>query len=59
MKFNTVSLCYIDKSLINIDLLSKDEIKWLNDYHKTVYEKISPFLNNDEKEWLKEKTKSL
>ncbi|MCK5822752.1 MAG: aminopeptidase P family protein [Bacteroidales bacterium] len=59
MKFNTVSLCYIDNSLINVDMLTNDEIKWLNDYHKTVFAKISPFLNNQEKEWLQEKTKSL
>ncbi|MBE9466852.1 MAG: aminopeptidase P family protein [Bacteroidetes bacterium] len=59
MKFNTVSLCYIDNSLINVDLLTNDELNWLNDYHKKVFEKISPFLNIEEKDWLKEKTKSL
>ncbi len=59
MKFNTVSLCYIDSSLINVDLLTDNEIKWVNDYHKKVFEKISPFLNDEEKDWLKEKTKCL
>jgi Xaa-Pro aminopeptidase len=59
MKFNTVSLCYIDNSLINVDLLTNDEVNWLNDYHKTVFEKISPFLNIEEKEWIEEKTKNL
>ncbi len=59
MKFNTISLCYIDTSLINVDLLTDDEIKWLNNYHKKVFDKISPFLSNDEKRWLEDKTKSL
>jgi Xaa-Pro aminopeptidase len=56
MKFDTVSLCYIDKSLIDISLLDKREIDWLNSYHTEVYEKLSPFLSEAENEWLKEKT---
>jgi len=56
LKFDTVSLCYIDKSLIDISLLDKKEIEWLNDYHAEVYEKISPYLTQSEKKWLKEKT---
>jgi Xaa-Pro aminopeptidase len=59
LKFDTVSLCYIDKSLIDIQLLSQKEIDWLNNYHSEVYEKISPFLNEDERLWLKEKTGQL
>jgi len=56
LKFDTVSLCYIDKSLIDRSLLEKREIDWINSYHSEVYEKISPFLNQEEKKWLKEKT---
>jgi Xaa-Pro aminopeptidase len=56
LKFDTVSLCYIDKSLIDITLLDQREIGWLNSYHSEVYEKISPHLTNPEKLWLKEKT---
>jgi Xaa-Pro aminopeptidase len=59
LKFDTVSLCYIDKSLIDISLLEKKEIDWLNNYHTEVYEKISPFLNEDERLWLKEKTEKI
>ena len=56
LKFDTVSLCYIDKSLINISLLDKKEIDWINSYHSEVYEKLGPFLSGEEKIWLKEKT---
>jgi Xaa-Pro aminopeptidase len=59
LKFKTVSLCYIDKSLIDISLLDKREIDWINSYHKEVYEKLSPFLNPAEKKWLKRKTSSI
>jgi Xaa-Pro aminopeptidase len=56
LKFDTVSLCYIDKNLIEIALLDKREIDWLNLYHSEVYEKLSPHLTKEEKEWLKDKT---
>jgi Xaa-Pro aminopeptidase len=56
LKFETVSLCYIDKSLIDISLLDRKEIDWLNSYHEEVYTKLSPFLSGQEKLWLKEKT---
>ena len=59
LKFDTVSLCYIDKSLIDKSLLEKKEIDWINSYHSEVYEKLSPFLNEEEKMWLKEKTESI
>jgi Xaa-Pro aminopeptidase len=59
LKFDTVSLCYIDKSLIDISLLDLKEIDWLNNYHCEVYEKLSPYLEEDEKKWLKEKTESI
>jgi Xaa-Pro aminopeptidase len=56
LKFDTVSLCYIEKSLIDKSLLDQKEIEWLNTYHSEVYDKISPHLNGEEKTWLKEKT---
>jgi Xaa-Pro aminopeptidase len=59
LKFDTVSLCYIDKSLIDISLLDQKEIDWLNSYHAEVYDKLSPFLTSEERIWLKEKTGSL
>jgi Xaa-Pro aminopeptidase len=59
LRFDTVSLCYIDKSLIDISLLDQNEIDWLNAYHAEVYEKLGPFLDKEEKVWLKEKTEPL
>ncbi|OFY67249.1 MAG: hypothetical protein A2V64_12645 [Bacteroidetes bacterium RBG_13_43_22] len=59
LKFDTVSLCYIDKSLIDKSLLVQDEIDWLNSYHSEVYEKLSPHLNEKEKQWLKAKTEPI
>ena len=59
LKFDTVSLCYIDKSLIDKSLLNKEEIAWINSYHSEVFEKLSPHLNDEEKMWLKEKTTEL
>ena len=56
LKFDTVSLCYIDKSLIDFSLLDEKEIDWINSYHSEVYEKLGPFLSEEEKIWLKEKT---
>ena len=59
LKFDTLSLCYIDKSLIDISLLDSREIDWLNSYHAEVFEKLSPFLTEEEKHWLKDKTAEL
>ena len=59
LKFDTVSLCYIEKSLIDKSLLDQKEIEWLNSYHSEVYDKLSPHLTAEEKSWLKEKTEPL
>ena len=57
--FETVTLCPIDKTPIVKALLNEDEIAWLNNYHKKVYELISPSLNDDERNWLREATSEL
>ncbi|GAB1415447.1 aminopeptidase P family protein [Paludibacter sp.] len=59
LKFETLTLFPIDVNLIDKSLLNSDEIKWLNDYHKTVYQKLSPNLNQKENEWLESKTKAI
>jgi Xaa-Pro aminopeptidase len=59
LKFDTVSLCYIDKSLIDISLLDQREIDWLNCYHAEVYDKLSSHLTTEEKMWLKHKTSTV
>lgn len=57
--FESLTLAPIDTTLVQKDLLAETHIKWLNDYHALVYEKLSPFLNADEQEFLKEMTKPL
>ena len=59
LRFDTVSLCYIDKALIDKSLLDQKEIEWVNSYHTEVYEKLSPYLSDEEKIWLREKTEPL
>ena len=59
LRFDTVSLCYIEKSLIDKSLLDQKETDWLNSYHLEVYDKLSPYLTVEEKIWLKEKTDPL
>ena len=59
LKFETVSLCYIDTSLIAEELMTQEEIKWLNDYHHLVYIILSQMLPEDIKLWLKGKTEAI
>lgn len=58
-KFEPLTYCPIDTTMVKKDMLTKDEIDWLNNYHKDVYDKLSPFLNEEEKVWLKKQTKSI
>jgi Xaa-Pro aminopeptidase len=59
LKFDTLSLCYIEKKLIDISILDKKEIEWLNKYHYEVFEKLSPHLEPHEIAWLKDKTEPI
>ncbi len=59
LRFDTVSLCYIDRTLIDKSLLDKKETDWLNNYHAGVYDKLNRFLTDTEKEWLQEKTEPI
>ena len=56
LNFETLTLCYIDTSLIVSSMLSPRELAWLNKYHQIVFEKLSPMLDEEEKAWLKNKT---
>lgn len=59
MKFETLSLAPIDLNAVDPSLLSQEEKDWLNNYHRNVYDKISPYLTEEEKSWLKEQTRSI
>jgi Xaa-Pro aminopeptidase len=57
--FETLTLFPIDTQMIAFDQLTKEEVTWLNNYHKKVYKTVSPALNTKEKKWLKEKCKAI
>lgn len=59
LKFETITLCPICKKGIIKELLTADEVDWLNNYNQQVYEKLSPKLNEEEKAWLKEATAAI
>jgi Xaa-Pro aminopeptidase len=59
MKFKTVSYVPIDLDAVEADMLTEEEIEWVNSYHKTVYEKISDGLNASEREVLKRYTREI
>lgn len=59
MEFETVTFLPYEKQAILLSELTADEMDWINQYHAQVYEKLSPYLNEEEKNWLKEKTSPL
>ena len=59
LAFDTISWAPIDQDLIDISLLNLKEINWLNNYHASVYKKISSHLNLKERKWLKLVTKHI
>lgn len=54
LQFESLTLCPIDKTPIILDMLSPEELAWLNDYHQRVFDTLSPHLNEEEKTWLRE-----
>lgn len=59
MKFETLSFVPIDLEGVNSEMLSESEKIWLNNYHREVYEKLSPYLNEEEKLWLEKETRAI
>lgn len=59
MNFETITFAPIDLDAIDPTYLSQIDKNRLNDYHKAVYEKISPYLTSEEQEWLKEYTREI
>ena len=52
LQFEPLTLCPIDKSAIDISLMTEEEIGWLDEYHQMVYDRLSPYLDEEEREWL-------
>ena len=59
LQIEPLTLCPIDTTPIDVDMLLPEEIDWLNAYHHSVYEKLSPFLDEEEKRWLENATKPI
>lgn len=59
MRFEFVTLAPIDLDAICTEYMEAGDVELLNRYHREVYEKISPYLTEEEREWLKEYTRPL
>ena len=57
--FETLTLCHFDTSCLEIELLTQDEVEWLNAYNERVYRTLSPRLNSAQVAWLREKTRPI
>ena len=58
-RFKTVTLCPIDRKLVERKLLSPEEREWLNVYHKRVYRELNRLLDKDHRAWLKKATRPI
>lgn len=55
LTFETLTLCFYDTNLIEMSLMTEDEIDWINAYHVRVYKEVSPLLNEAERAYLAKK----
>ncbi|MDA0150092.1 aminopeptidase P family protein [Vibrio sp. LaRot3] len=59
LAFESLTRCPIDIRNINVDMLTRPELAWLNDYHQKVWDEISPLVDGDIKQWLEQATQPL
>ncbi len=59
LEFETLTLAPIDRRLVDTALMTKAELDWLNDYHETVWQTLSPLLSESDALWLREATTPL
>jgi Xaa-Pro aminopeptidase len=59
LEFETLTLCPIDTRCIDHSLLRADEVAWLNAYHATVRDRLSPLLSGDALAWLVQRTQPI
>ena len=58
-RFDTFTVVPIDTDCLDLSLMTETEIQWLNDYHKHVYETVSPLVSDRAKAWLEKKTQPI
>jgi Xaa-Pro aminopeptidase len=59
LKFEPLTLCPIDLRPVCREQLTDEERQWLNDYHQTVYDRLSPLLESEERQWLRAATEAI
>lgn len=59
LQFEPLTLCPIDTTPIDMSMLDRTEIEWLNDYHRMVYDRLSPLLDEEHRRWLAEATRTI
>lgn len=59
MEFEYLTFVPIDLEALDVGLMEKRDVEYLNEYHRQVYEKISPYLTEEERLWLKEATREV
>ena len=59
MYLEPITFVPFDLDGVDTAYMTKYEIAWLNEYHAKVYDIVSPYLNNEEKEWLKHATRAI
>ncbi len=59
LRFENMTLCHFERGLLDRAALTESEIRWIDDYHREVYEKLAPGLAPEVKTWLRDKTRAL
>lgn len=59
LQIEPLTLCPIDTAPVDMTMLLPEELAWLNDYHAKVYAELAPYLDEEEKKWLENATKTI
>ena len=59
LRFETLTMTYLDTTPLVPELMDAEEMKWINNFNSVVFDRISPFLTKEEQSWLMEKTKNI
>ena len=59
MCFETMTFAPIDLDAVDLSLMEPSDVRLLNEYHRQVYEKLSPYMDEEEQTWLKEATREI